>query len=60
MNHEPRSVRYGNPRYSVAIHRTPPRWWFRLWRFRAGPDHDRRNGWHFYVPLLRFTKRAKP
>ncbi len=36
-----------------------PGWWFRRFPFESGPDHDRRNGWHFYLPLLRLTRSAK-
>lgn len=46
------------PVLNVYAQRTPPLWWFRIVSFKSGPDHDRRNGWHFYVPFLRFTRPA--
>jgi hypothetical protein len=49
---------FGGRRFSVYAQRTPAWWWFRIVSFQSGPDHDRRNGWHFYVPFLRFTRSA--
>ena len=46
-------------RFSVWRQRTPMWWWLRIVSFKSGPDHDRRDGWHFYVPFLRFTRAAK-
>lgn len=49
----------GRPEWlSLYWQRTPVLWWFRIVSFQCGPDHDRRNGWHFYVPFLRLTRAA--